>query len=276
MKIDAHQHFWKYDATEYPWIGAGTVLERSWMPEDLRPILEGAGMDGCVAVQARQSMEESRWLLDLAEEHSWIRGVVGWVDLRSEKVDEELGELMGRRGLVGVRHVVQDEVDEDFLGGAEFCRGVGKLAGYGLAYDLLIYARQLGSAVRMVERFPEQRFVIDHLAKPEIRLGKLEGWREWMKEMGKFPQVMCKVSGMVTEAAVGDWKAEDLRPYIEVVLEVFGVDRLMFGSDWPVCLLAADYGRVLGVVEGALEGFSVADRAKIFGGNALRFYGLEG
>lgn len=276
MKIDAHQHFWKYDATEYPWIGAGTVLERSWMPEDLRPILEGAGMDGCVAVQARQSMEESRWLLDLAEEHSWIRGVVGWVDLRSEKVDEELGELMGRRGLVGVRHVVQDEVDEDFLGGGEFCRGVGKLAGYGLAYDLLIYARQLGSAVRMVERFPEQRFVIDHLAKPEIRLGKLEGWREWMKEMGKFPQVMCKVSGMVTEARVGDWKAEDLRPYIEVVLEVFGVDRLMFGSDWPVCLLAADYGRVLGVVEGALEGFSVADRAKIFGGNALRFYGLEG
>ncbi len=276
MKIDAHQHFWKYDATEYPWIGAGTVLERSWMPEDLRPILEGAGMDGCVAVQARQSMEESRWLLDLAEEHSWIRGVVGWVDLRSERVDEELGELMGRRGLVGVRHVVQDEVDEDFLGGGEFCRGVGKLAGYGLAYDLLIYARQLGSAVRMVERFPEQRFVIDHLAKPEIRLGKLEGWREWMKEMGKFPQVMCKVSGMVTEARVGDWKAEDLRPYIEVVLEVFGVDRLMFGSDWPVCLLAADYGRVLGVVEGALEGFSVADRAKIFGGNALRFYGLEG
>ncbi|MCX6977299.1 MAG: amidohydrolase family protein [Verrucomicrobia bacterium] len=162
-------------------------------------------------------------------------------------------------------------MDEDFLGGGEFCRGVGKLAGYGLAYDLLIYARQLGSAVRMVERFPEQRFVIDHLAKPEIRLGKLEGWREWMKEMGKFPQVMCKVSGMVTEARVGDWKAEDLRPYIEVVLEVFGVDRLMFGSDWPVCLLAADYGRVLGVVEGALEGFSVADRAKIFGGNALRF-----
>jgi L-fuconolactonase len=276
MKIDAHQHFWKYDATEYPWIGAGTVLERSWMPEDLRPILEGAGMDGCVAVQARQSMEESRWLLDLAEEHSWIRGVVGWVDLRSERVDEELGELMGRRGLVGVRHVVQDEVDEDFLGGGAFCRGVGKLAGYGLAYDLLIYARQLESAVRMVERFPEQRFVIDHLAKPEIRLGKLEGWREWMKEMGKFPQVMCKVSGMVTEAAVGDWKAEDLRPYMEVVLEVFGVDRLMFGSDWPVCLLAADYGRVLGVVEGALEGFSAEDRAKIFGGNALRFYGLEG
>jgi len=276
MKIDAHQHFWKYDATEYPWIGAGTVLERSWMPEDLRPILEGAGMAGCVAVQARQSMEESRWLLDLAEEHSWMRGVVGWVDLRSERVDEELGELMGRRGLVGVRHVVQDEVDEDFLGGGAFCRGVGKLAGYGLADDLLIYARQLESAVRMVERFPEQRFVIDHLAKPEIRLGKLEGWREWMKEMGKFPQVMCKVSGMVTEAAVGDWKAEDLRPYMEVVLEVFGVDRLMFGSDWPVCLLAADYGRVLGVVEGALEGFSVADRAKIFGGNALRFYGLEG
>jgi L-fuconolactonase len=276
MKIDAHQHFWKYDATEYPWIGAGTVLERSWMPEDLRPILEGAGMDGCVAVQARQSMEESRWLLDLAEEHSWIRGVVGWVDLRSERVDEELGELMGRRGLVGVRHVVQDEVDEDFLGGGAFCRGVGKLAGYGLAYDLLIYARQLESAVRMVERFPEQRFVIDHLAKPEIRLGKLEGWREWMKEMGKFPQVMCKVSGMVTEARVGDWKAEDLRPYMEVVLEVFGVDRLMFGSDWPVCLLAADYGRVLGVVEGALEGFSAEDRAKIFGGNALRFYGLEG
>jgi len=276
MKIDAHQHFWKYDATEYPWIGAGTVLERSWMPEDLRPILEGAGMAGCVAVQARQSREESRWRLDWAEEHSWMRGVVGWVDLRSERVDEELGELTGRRGLVGVRHVVQDEVDEDFLGGGAFCRGVGKLAGYGLAYDLLIYARQLESAVRMVERFPEQRFVIDHLAKPEIRLGKLEGWREWMKEMGKFPQVMCKVSGMVTEARVGDWKAEDLRPYMEVVLEVFGVDRLMFGSDWPVCLLAADYGRVLGVVEGALEGFSVVDRAKIFGGNALRFYGLEG
>lgn len=272
MKLDAHQHFWGYDAQQYPWIPKGSPLERNWLPPDLAPLLATAGLDGCIAVQARQSLEESRWLLDLAEHHAIIKGVVGWVDLRAPDVERDLAALAAHPKFSGVRHVVQDEPDVNFQLGAAFQRGIEKLRAFHFTYDLLIHPRQLPAAIALVRRFPEQPFVLDHLAKPPIASGALSPWREQLRELAQSPNVMCKVSGMVTEANRETWQAADFRPYLDVVFEAFGEDRLMFGSDWPVCLLAGSYARVFELVNDSTRSLSTGAREKIFGGNAARFY----
>ncbi|MBM4021481.1 MAG: amidohydrolase [Planctomycetes bacterium] len=277
MRIDAHQHFWRYSAADYPWIGPG--MERlAWdhLPADLAPLLAAAGCGGSVAVQARQSVTETRWLLDLADSHSLIKGVVGWVDLRSDDVGEQLAEFVGRPAFVGVRHVVQDEPDPRFLLGDAFIRGLGQLAPLGLAYDLLLYPSQLPAATELATRLPHQTFVLDHLAKPRVKEGpqSLEPWRRDVVALARHGNVSCKLSGLVTEASWRDWSRGDFAPYLEIALDAFGPDRLMFGSDWPVCLLAADYTDVTGIVTDFVARLSATEQEAILGGTAARRYGL--
>jgi L-fuconolactonase len=270
--LDAHQHFWRYDAVQYPWIPPVSPLHRDWLPADLAALQRPLGIAGSIAVQARQSLAESDWLLGLADADERIRAVVGWVDLRGSSLGDDLARLARHPKFVGVRHVVQDEPDDRFLLGASFCEGIRLLKDFDLTYDLLIYPQQLPAAIELVERFPEQPFVLDHLAKPSIRTGTLEPWREQIRELAKAPGVFCKVSGMITEADHANWSPSDLRPFIDVVFEEFGVDRLMWGSDWPVCLFADSYDRVFQVVDDYLSGFSNRDRDAVMGGNCARFY----
>ena len=275
MRIDAHHHVWSYSAAEYPWIGKGMErLARDHLPKDLALLAAAEGIDGTVVVQARQSLEESRWLLELAAANPLIRGVVGWVDLRSTHVVDQLREFAKRPKFVGVRHVVQDEPDPRFLLGESFLHGIGKLATFGLTYDLLLYPHQLPAAVELVGRFPEQPFVLDHLAKPRIKAGELDPWRQDLKALAAHGNVFCKLSGLVTEAAWQGWKRADFTPYLEVALEAFSPERLMFGSDWPVCTLAAEYADVVGIVTDFLASLAEAERESILGGNAIRFYSL--
>jgi L-fuconolactonase len=271
MRIDSHQHFWKYSAVEYPWIGKGTPLERDWLPADLEREAVKVHIDGSIAVQARQTMEESRWLLQLSDQSSFIKGVVGWVDLQSEKVQADLTELSRHRKFVGVRHVVQSE-SSDFLLKPEFARGLARLQEFRLAYDLLLFPKHLPSAVRLVQQMPRQRFVLDHIAKPMIRAGMMQPWRNDIRELAAHPHVMCKISGLVTEAQLKGWKKEDFRPYLDVVFEAFGEDRLMFGSDWPVCLLAGSYEDVHGLAADYFSQFPAEAQRKLFGENAAAFY----
>jgi L-fuconolactonase len=275
MRIDAHQHFWCYSAADYPWIGKGMErLARDHLPKDLAPLAAAEGIGGTVAVQARQSLEESRWLLELSAADPLIRGVVGWVDLRSTHVEDQLREFAERPKFVGVRHVFQDEADPRFLLGESFLHGIGKLATFGLTYDLLLYPQQLPAAAEFVGRFPEQPFVLDHLAKPRIKAGELAPWRRDLKALAAHGNVLCKLSGLVTEAAWQGWKRADFTPYLEVAIEAFSPERLMFGSDWPVCTLAADYAETMGIVTDVLGGLTAAQREAILGGNATRFYAL--
>ena len=271
MKLDSHQHFWSYDAAQYPWIPKDSPLHRDWLPADLAPLLAAAGLDGCIAVQARQTLEDSRWLLSLADAAPIIRGVVGWADLRSERVPADLAALAKHPRFAGIRHVVQDE-PVDFLLGADFQRGIGHLHQFGLTYDILIRAEQLPSAIALARAFPDQPFVLDHIAKPQIKAGTLSPWREQIREIAKSPNVLCKVSGLVTEARHDRWKAEDFRPYLDVVFEAFTSERLMFGSDWPVCLLAATHAQVHALIADYTRALSPGQRAGVFGGNAARFY----
>lgn len=273
MRIDSHQHFWKYNVAEYPWIGAGTPLQRDWLPADLEQVAGPLGFSGCVAVQARQTVEESRWLLSLADQSAFIKGVVGWVDLRSELVENELAELARHPKFVGVRHVVQSEVS-DFMLQPEFLRGLGKLKQFNLAYDLLLFPKHLPSAIKVVSQLPEQRFVLDHIAKPMVRAGLIQTWKDDLKELARHPNVWCKISGLVTEARMPGWKLEDFRPYLDVVLEAFGENRVMFGSDWPVCLLGGSYEQIFGLAADYFAQFSEEARGKFFGATAAAFYRL--
>ena len=280
MKIDSHQHFWNYSAAAYPWIGAGMErLARDYLPGDLQPLAESCGLGGSVAVQARQSLEESRWLLSLADANPFIRGVVGWVDLRSAAAATQLSQFAAHDKFVGVRHVVQDEADPRFLLGEAFVRGVRTLHQFGLAYDLLLYPQQLPAAVALAGLLPEQLFVLDHLAKPQIKqwlkTGGIDSWRRDIESLARQKNVCCKVSGMVTEAAWRQWQPADFIPYLDVVLAAFGPDRLMFGSDWPVCLLAGDYPEVVGIAKDFFSRLSAAEQALIWGGTATRFYNLQ-
>ncbi|MGC1385143.1 MAG: amidohydrolase family protein [Candidatus Acidiferrales bacterium] len=276
MRIDAHQHFWRYKPATHPWITDDmAAIRRDFLPIDLRSTLLANDVCGTVAVQADQSENETRFLLDLAGADDRILGVVGWIDLRAATLLERLEYFARFDSLVGFRHIVQSEPDDRFLLGADFLRGISHLERYGFTYDILINPRQLPAAVQFVEKFPAQRFVLDHLAKPDIRSGKLDGWQHGIGALAAHPNVFCKLSGMVTEASWSSWHVSDFRPYLDLVFEAFGVDRLMFGSDWPVCLVAASYGRVLGLVDDYLQKFSPADRDKIFFANAARFYGLE-
>jgi len=280
MNIDSHQHFWSYSVAEYPWIGPGMErLACDYLPVDLEAPAAAAGIGGTVAVQARQTLEETRWLLDLAEHNSLIRGVVGWVDLRSVHGDSQLREFVARKKFVGVRHVVQDEPDPRFLLGEEFFRGLKQLHPFGLTYDLLLYPQQLPAAVELAASLPEQPFVLDHLAKPRIatwtKPGDLHAWRNDIEALARHENVCCKLSGLVTEAAWRRWRPADFTPYLDVALAAFGPERLMFGSDWPVCLLSGDYAEVAGISKDFCARLSAAEQAAIWGGTATRFYGLD-
>jgi len=276
MRIDAHQHFWNYSAAEYPWIGAGLErLARDYLPSDLEPLLAAEQIDGSVAVQARQSVEESLWLLALAKAHPLVKGVVGWVDLRSDRVGDDLHALAANPKFVGVRHVVQDEPDPRFVLGSDFGRGVRQLHQHGLTYDLLLYPNQLPAAIELVGLLPEQPFVVDHLAKPRIVAGEIDGWERDIRAIARHDNVCCKVSGMVTEAVRRGWKRDDFTPYLDVVLESFGPERLMFGSDWPVCLLAGEYADVAAIPREYFSRLSATEQRMIWGETAAGFYGLK-
>jgi L-fuconolactonase len=272
MRIDAHQHFWHYDAARDGWITDEMgVLKRDYLPEHLRPELRAAGIDATVAVQADQSEAETRFLLALADANPEIAGVVGWVDFCGEscgKTIESYGEFAK---ICGFRHVAQSEPDDRFLVRDDFLRGIAHLAAFELTYDILIYPKQLPAAIELVGRFPKQRFVVDHLAKPLIKTGEIEPWATHMRRIAKHENVSCKLSGLITEADWIHWKAADFRPYLDVIFEAFGTNRLMFGSDWPVCLLAGSYGQVVDLI----ADYAASDHNKIFGDNAARFYGLR-
>jgi L-fuconolactonase len=273
MRIDAHQHFWKYSAAEYPWIPAGSALHRDWLPEDLETIQRPLGLDGSVAVQARQSLEETRWLLALAERFPRILGVVGWVDLRSDELDGQLDAFVRNPRFVGVRHVVQDEPD-GFLTGEGVLAGLRRLAERGVCYDVLVFARQMPDVLRMMDAVDGLRMVIDHGAKPDIRGGGFDEWRRLLGEVAARPGVFCKLSGLVTEADWTAWSVEGLEPYLEAIFEVFGPERVMWGSDWPVCLHAASYAEWWGVATGYVSKRCPEFADVVFGGNCATFYRL--
>lgn len=276
MRIDAHQHFWRYRPETHAWITeAMPQLKRDFLPADLQPLLSAAGFDACVAVQAQQNVAETEWLLQLADQHPFIRGVVGWVDLCKPNVADGLRRLAAHPRLRGVRHVVQDEPDDRFMLRPEFLHGIAALAPLGLTYDILIYARQLPAAIELVQRFPQQRFVLDHIGKPEIRARHLDPWRNGIRTLAAHPNVSCKLSGMVTEADWAGWKPSDCTAYLDIVLAGFGAQRLMIGSDWPVCTLAGTYGDVMAVVTDYIGFLSPSEREAILGGNAARFYRLR-
>ena len=277
MRIDAHQHFWRYRRETHGWISdAMAVLKRDFLPSELEPLLRAQGFDGCVAVQAAQTLEETRFLLELAERHPFVRAVVGYVDLVSPDLEHQLESLARHPRLRGVRHIAQDEPDERWLARPDVVRGIGVLRRHGLSYDILVHARQLPAAVELVRQLPDQPFVLDHLGKPEVRSGRLEPWRSEVRRLAAQGTVSCKLSGLVTEADWAGWAAGDFRPYLEVALEAFGPGRLMIGSDWPVCLLAGDYARVVGLARDFVGSLSADEQAAILGANALRFYGVPG
>lgn len=276
IRLDTHQHFWRYNPAQHVWMTDGMeVLRRDYLPDELAPLLAGAGFDGSIAVQARQMVEETEWLLALADEHAFIRGVVGWVDLCSPLVGEQLKRYAAHPKLVGVRHVVHDEPDDEFVLAPAFRHGIELLEAYDLAYDLLLYPRHLPIALKLVREFPAQRFVVDHLAKPIIRDGLLQPWRDDLLRLAELPNVCCKLSGMVTEAAWRQWRAEDFHPYLDAAVEAFGADRLMIGSDWPVCTLSGDYDATMAIVTDYVRRLPSAAQAGILGGNGARFYGID-
>lgn len=273
-RIDAHQHFWRYSPQTHAWIDDSmAAIKHDFLPPDLKPLLDAAGFDACIAVQAEQSTAETEWLLGLADEHPFIRGVVGWVDLCALDVAEQLRRVAAHPRLCGIRHIVQDE-PVGFMLRPDFQRGIAALGEFGLTYDILIYERQLPEALELARRFPEQRFVIDHIAKPAIRQSSIDSWRDGIKAIAAEPNVYCKLSGMVTEADWRNWRPADFAPYMEVVLGAFGPQRMMIGSDWPVCLLAGEYRGVMSIVTDAIGPLRVQDRDAIMGGTAAEFYGL--
>jgi L-fuconolactonase len=276
MRIDAHQHFWQYNAQRDAWISDDmSAIRRDFFFCDLSHELATNGIDATIAVQADQSETETTFLLDLATQHPQIAGVVGWVDLRSPLVDKRLEHFSQFEKLCGFRHLVQAEPDENFMSREDFQRGIAALAHFGFTYDILIYPRQVPAAIGLVEKFSKQPFIVDHMAKPEIRSQRVEPWAAQMRELAQNPNVFCKVSGLVTEADWHKWSPDDFRPYLDVVFDAFGADRLVFGSDWPVCLVAGTYHGVKRLIEDYLQHVSPADHAKIFGANASQFYGLR-
>ena len=276
MRIDAHQHFWQYNPEEYAWIDESmTALRRDFLPEHLQPDLAQNGFQGCIAVQARQTLAETRWLLQLADRYKSILGVVGWVDLQSPNVREQLHEFAGNSKLVGVRHIVQSEPDDRFLLRPDFLRGIALLDDFDLAYDILIYTKHLLVAAEFVAKFPRQRFVLDHLAKPPIKNHEIEIWARGIRKLAAFPNVMCKLSGLVTEADWQTWKPEDMYPYLDIAFESFGRERLMIGSDWPVSIVAANYTRVIDVVKDYIAKQTREAQEAVMGGNARRFWRLK-
>lgn len=275
MRIDSHQHFWKYHPIKDAWITDDMkVIQHDFLPSDLRPFLYSNHFDGTVVVQADQSETETNFLLALAAENDFIKGVVGWVDLCSNTVSEKLNHYSSFKKLKGFRHIIQAEPQDDFLIHPDFCRGISQLANYQYTYDLLILPKHLPFAIKLVEQFLLQPFVIDHLAKPDFKHADVKEWEEGIRAIAKHPNVYCKVSGLVTEADWNNWSVEDFTYCLNVVTESFGVERLMYGSDWPVCLLGGSYDEVTSIIEQYFASYSSEEKAKIFGLNAMQFYKL--
>lgn len=273
--IDTHQHYWKYDPVNYAWINDDmAVIRQDFLPADLQPVLTANGVAASIAVQADQTEQETDWLLQLADENPFIAGVVGWVDLRSPQLAERLQHYAQFSKLKGFRHVLQGE-EPSFMLQSSFVNGIAQLQAHGFAYDILIFPQHLPAALQLVQQFPEQRFVIDHLAKPYIKQGLIGEWASGMKALAAHTNVYCKISGMVTEADWRNWTAADLHPYIDTVVQAFGTNRCMFGSDWPVCLVAAAYDKWLQTVQDYFAGFSTEEQAMVFAGNAKHFYQID-
>lgn len=276
MLIDAHQHFWQRGRFDDGWMDAPgmEVLCQDHLPGHLEPALDAAGITATVAVQTQHDIEETRWLLEVAREHPRVAGVVGWVDLAADTCADQLRELQAHPELVGIRHVTQDEPDDDFIMRPDVLRGLRLLADRGVPFDLLVYARQLRNAAPLAEALPELRIVVDHLGKPDVAGQGFAAWRDSFRAAARRPNVYCKLSGLVTEADWRTWTPADLRPYVQEALDAFGPRRCMFGSDWPVCRLAAEYAEVVGAMRAALGELSADDEERIFGGTAVEFYGL--
>jgi L-fuconolactonase len=276
MKIDAHQHYWRYDPQRDSWITPEmAILRRDFLPADLAGELRSTGIQASIAVQADQSEAETLFLLQLAERNPEIVGVVGWVDLCSPGLRVRLEHFSRFPKLVGFRHIVQSEPDDRFLLRGDFLRGVALLSEFAFTYDILIYPNQLPAAIELAQELSDQKFVLDHMAKPRIKSREIRDWASNIKELAELPNVYCKISGLVTEAEWKKWKPTDFKPYLDVVFEAFGAQRLMFGSDWPVCLLSGSYTGVMALVDDYMSGFSQSDREAVFGLNAQRFYDRE-
>ena len=274
-RIDSHQHFWKFDPIRDSWIDTSMQkIQKDFLPDALLPLLQENKFSSCVAVQASQSETETNFLLDLASKNDFIKGVVGWVDLLDKNCAERLNHFSAHDKLKGFRHVVQGEAD-DFMLREAFRNGISALKPFDYTYDILVFHRQLPAAIDLVHSFPDQAFVLDHIAKPDIKSGHILTWKKNIKELAHAENVMCKISGMVTEADWNNWKSEDLKPYLDVIFENFSTSHLMFGSDWPVCNLAADYAKVVGILETYMDSLSIQDQNQIWYENANSFYHLE-
>jgi len=275
MRIDAHQHFWKYNTSDYSWISDQMkILKKDFLPGDLLMELEGIQFEGSVAVQARQSLEETRWLLKFAGRYDFIKGVVGWIDLCSDEIEEQIREFVKYRKFVGVRHVLHDEPDDRFMLSESFIRGIGTIGNYNLVYDILIFPKHLSNAEELVIRFPGQKFVLDHIAKPLIKERIISPWKEGIEQLARHSNVSCKLSGMVTEALWKGWKKEDFTPYLDVVFDSFGPSRLMIGSDWPLCTVSSGYSATMKIVLDYVQSLKQVEREMILGMNAKRIYNL--
>lgn len=275
MRIDSHQHFWKYDEVRDSWITDDmSVIQRNFLPEDFKPLIQSNNLDGSIVVQSDQSKDENVFQLANALQHDFIKGVVGWVDLQANDLTHQLEYYQEFPKLKGFRHILQGEAQRDFMLRPEFKRGIAKLRDFGYTYDILIYPDQLIHTIPFVKAFPDQPFVLDHLAKPDIKGKKLSDWKKDIQALASCENVSCKISGMVTEADWQGWRKDDFAPYFDVVTESFGAQRLMFGSDWPVCLVAASYEDVIGLVKDYFKQFSEHEQNLIFGENAVRFYNL--
>lgn len=277
LVIDSHQHFWQLDMPfDHEWLHASdkTAICRDFLPLDLAPRIQSVGVDRTVFVQTQHNLDENRWVLELAEQNSFIAGVVGWVDLASESCEEQLLEFWPNPKFVGIRHVTQDEPDDDFIIRPDVLRGLGVLQKHGTPFDLLFYVKHLKHAAALGRQFPELPMVVDHLSKPRIKEQVTEDWEGNFRKAAEFPNIYCKLSGMVTEADWENWRPADLKPYVETALEAFGPERCMFGSDWPVCELAASYQQVYEALVEAMGPLSDSERARILGGTAAEFYRL--
>lgn len=275
--VDAHQHFWLYSPEEYPWMGDDSLspLRHDRLPDHLSELQKRQNFKGSIAVQARQKIEETTWLLELSDRHPDVMGVVGWVDLQSNDIHQQLESFAAHKKFVGVRHVVQDEPDDHFMARPAFRNGIAALKEFDLAYDILIYPQQLQAAIDLVKAFPDQRFVLDHMAKPVIREKLMEPWKSLFVELSHHPNVHCKISGLVTEADWQSWTPADLAPYIDIAVDAFSPERIMIGSDWPVCTLAATYAQVTDSFQNHFQNFSENEQIAIFRSNALNFYKLH-
>jgi L-fuconolactonase len=275
LRIDSHQHFWKYDSAKHSWMNEEMgILKTDFLPVHLVPLLQICNINGCVAVQASQTEEENEFLLNLASTNDCIKGIVGWVDLRAKNLEERLEYYQQFSKIKGFRHIIHDEPALDFMLQPAFLRGVSALKKFDFTYDILIFAAHLPNTIAFIKALPQQAFVIDHLAKPLIKKQIIGDWQKYMTAIASYKNVFCKISGMVTEADWKNWKKDDFNNYLDAAVETFGIDRIMYGSDWPVCTLAAQYKEQFDIVKDYFLSFSEAEQAQVFGGNATKFYKL--